>query len=68
MVWNISGGSGVWMTPTSALTSAPVRTATTPGIFLAAVVSIRLITAWAWGLRVKASQSAPSSPRRTSLT
>jgi hypothetical protein len=37
----------------SAASSAPVSTASTPGIAAAALVSMRLILAWAWGERRK---------------
>src|SRR3954453_4439625 len=43
--------------------SSAVRTATTPGDFSAAVVSIRTILAWHWLLRRKASCSARSGFR-----
>jgi hypothetical protein len=37
----------------SATSSTPVSTATTPGIAAAALVSMLLILAWAWGERRK---------------
>ena len=37
----------------SADSSAPVSTASTPGIAAAALVSMFLILAWAWGERTK---------------
>jgi len=39
--------------------SLPVKTATTPGCALAAAVSIRLMRAWACGLRTNAAYVMP---------
>src|SRR2546426_5152675 len=41
--------------------SAPVKTARTPGIDFAAAVSIRLMLAWAYGLRRMARWAIPGS-------
>ena len=46
--------NGIWPTP-SAMRSAPVITAITPGALRAAAVSIRTMRAWACGERAKAA-------------
>jgi hypothetical protein len=62
---NFVDGIGEWSTgrKPSAAQSAPVRTPSTPGAFIASSIEILLIRACAWGERTIAAYAWPSSCR-----
>ena len=59
--WTTGSAQKAGTGPASTAASLPVTTATTPGSAFARLVSMRLIRAWAYGLRRTAAWSIPDS-------